>query len=264
MTIEYDPDYPIIVGLAGKAATGKTSVAEAIVPKASFGNDKDGLIWDHIFFAMPLYEFFSIRTKIEGANSQSRKLYAIHETLYNLYGSSPIGNIPHYYEMISLVDKIYNEPLPDTETKPRSFLQNIGDYCRSYDESCFAKWGVRKAQKIHQNYITEAEKEKEDTKPHCILISDVRFRNEAECILSQPNSFLIRFDASDEVRRERIFTRDSVYMTDEQMSHRSEKDLDNISKDLFHIIDSSYINIEEQVKQTIEAIKGKFPIHAKN
>ena len=27
-------DYPIILGLAGKAATGKTSVAEHIVPKA--------------------------------------------------------------------------------------------------------------------------------------------------------------------------------------------------------------------------------------
>lgn len=260
MNSEYDPDFPIIVGLAGKAATGKTAVAESIVPKASFGNERDGIIWDHIFFAMPLYELYSIRTKIQGANVESRQLYSIHEVLYDIYGSSALGNIPKYADFIELVYAIYEESVDFAGSKPRSFLQKVGDYCRQYDENCFASWGIRKARKIYRENLISSE---EDL-PHCILVSDVRFKNEVDHILAQPNSFLIRFEASDEVRRERIFNRDNVYMTDEQMNHRSEKDLDNISQDLFHIIDSSNMTIEDQVQQTVSAIKRKFFSHAKN
>lgn len=259
MNENYDPEKPIIIGLAGKAATGKTSVAETIVPKASFTNERSGVLWDHIFFAMPLYEFYSIRTKIQGSNSQSRKLYAIHEALYDLYGASPLGKIPHYYELISLVDKIYNEPLPNTDTKPRSFLQKVGDYCRSYDEECFAKWGVRKAVKIYNEYVN-AISEEEEIKPHCILISDVRFKNEAEAILAKPNSMVIEFTASDSIRRERIFGRDSVYMTDEQMSHRSELEIDTFKDLITESIDSSELTIEEQSMKTIDIIKKRFGI----
>ena len=44
---------PIIIGLAGKAGSGKTSVAEAIVPKAGFESLRYGMKWDHIFYALP-------------------------------------------------------------------------------------------------------------------------------------------------------------------------------------------------------------------
>lgn len=260
MISEFDFDSPIIVGLAGKAATGKTSVAEAIVPKASFGNDRDGLIWDHIFFAMPLYEIYSIRTKIQGDNQETRQLYAIHEALYNLYGSSALGKIPKYAEFIELVYAIYEEPLDDFGRKPRSFLQKVGDYCRHYDPNCLASWGIRKAKEIYLENQASSEKDL----PHCILISDVRCKNEAEIILSQPNSLLIRFDATEDVRRERIFNRDNVYMTNEQMSHSTEQELDQIPDRLFSVIESSSMSIEEQTKETIKVIKGKFFAHAKN
>jgi cytidylate kinase len=257
MSKKYNPDYPIVVGLAGKAATGKTSVAELIVPKAAFDNVKSGIYWDHIFFAMPIYELLSIRTKIEGANSQSRKLFAIHETLYDLYGNSTLGDIPDYYSFISLVDNIGREPIDTAGAKPRSFLQKVGDFCRAHDPKCFAKWGVRKSYELYREY-TKSLDEDETPNPYCVLISDVRFENEAESILKLPNSMLILFEASDEVRKERIFSRDGIYMTDEQMSHKSEKEIDNFSSLASAIIDSSSMSVEDQAVKTMTIIKEKF------
>lgn len=257
MSRMYNPDYPIVVGFAGKAATGKTSVAEAIVPKASFDNFRSGIYWDHIFFAMPLYELLAIRTKIEGVNSQSRKLFAIHETLYDLYGNTTLGSVPDYHSFISLVDSIGREPLDLEGAKPRSFLQKAGDMCRAHDPKCFAKWGVKKSYELHREYVKSLE-EDEESKPYCVLISDVRFENEAEAILKLPNSMLIMFDASDEVRRERIFSRDGVYMTDAQMSHRSEKEIDNFAHTASATIDSSSMSVEDQAVKTITLIKEKF------
>jgi dephospho-CoA kinase len=264
MTQEYNPNYPIIIGLAGKAATGKTSAAETIVPKASFNNIRDGLMWEHLFFAMPIYELYSIRTKIEGVNSQSRKLYSIHETLYDLYGSSPIGNIPLYDDFIKLVHDIAEEPLNFAGGKPRTFLQSVGDLCRAHDDRCFADWGVRKAYKMYREYIKSTNED--DVKPYCVLISDVRFKNEAEAILSRPNSMIIKYDSSDEIRRERIYDRDGVYMTDQQMSHRSEKEIELFSDLATTVINSSSISVEDQASATMEAVKESFGLktYAKN
>ena len=255
---DYNPDHPIIVGFAGKAATGKTAVAETIVPKASFGTTLNGIVWDHIFFAMPLYELYSIRTKIEGMNSESRKMFATHETLYELYGGSPLGKMPKYKDFIDLVLKINSEPVEHDGSKPRSFLQRVGDYCRYHDEECFAKWGVRKANRIHGEYLFSLDEEKES--PHCIVISDVRFINEAKAILDQPNGIIIKFDASDEIRRNRIFARDSVFMTDEQLSHRSEKEIDQMSDIINVTINSDEMSIEDQVKETVKSIRESFGI----
>lgn len=257
MKKEYNQDHPIILGLAGKAATGKTAVAESIVPKASFGNTNSGIVWDHIFFAMPLYEFYSIRSIIEGMNAESRKLFSIHQALYDLYGNSPLGSMPSYDNFTDLVHKINNERLEFDGNKPRSFLQKVGDYCREYEESCFAKWGTRKAVSIHNEYLNSLDKDEEEI-PHCVIVSDVRFINEAEAILNQPNGIIVQFEASDEVRRNRIFSRDSVFMTDEQMSHRSEKEIDMMSDLVDLVIDSSNIKIEEQVNLTIKAVKESF------
>jgi cytidylate kinase len=264
MRYNYNPSYPIIVGLSGKAATGKTSVAETIVPKASFDNMRDGVIWEHIFFAMPIYELYSSRTKIEGLNAESRKLYSIHETLYDIYGSSPIGNIPSYDDFIKLVHDINAEPLNFAGGKPRTFLQNAGDLCRSHYEKCFSDWGVRKATKMHREYIRSVEED--EAKPYCIFISDVRFRNEAEAILARPNSLIIRYDSSDEIRKERIYNRDGEYMTDEQNAHRSEMEIESFSDLVSTIIDSSSMSVEDQASATMEAVKESFGLktHAKN
>jgi len=69
MTMEkFRDNQPIIIGLAGKAGSGKTSVAESIIPKGSLDATKFGYRWDHLFFALPLYEMYSIKKNIMGAN----------------------------------------------------------------------------------------------------------------------------------------------------------------------------------------------------
>lgn len=250
----YHPSFPIVVGLAGKAATGKTSAAETIVPKASFDVSRSGMVWEHLFFAMPLYELFSIRTKIEGIKSESRKLFSIHETLFDLYGGSALGNIPDYNDFVNLTNSIATKQIQFAGSKPRSFLQEVGDLCRAHDPDCFAKWGVRKAYTQYRDYI-KGLSEEESEKPYCILISDVRFKNEADAILKLPNSMLILFDASEEVRRERIYNRDGVYMTNEQLSHKSEKEIESFYDLASVIIDSSTMSVEEQAAETIKTIK---------
>jgi ABC-type polysaccharide/polyol phosphate transport system ATPase subunit len=91
--IIFKKQQPIIIGLAGRAGSGKTSVAEAIVPKAAFETVKYGMKWDHIFYALPLYEMASSKKNIQGLSSDSRKKYALHDILYEIYGRSSIGMI---------------------------------------------------------------------------------------------------------------------------------------------------------------------------
>lgn len=259
MKKDYDQNYPIILGLAGKAATGKTSVAESIVPKASFAASRQGMLWEHIFFAMPLYEFYSARTKIEGLNSESRKLFSIHQTLYELYGSTPLGSAPPYEEFVDLVKSIGSKPINSYGSKPRSYLQEVGDMCRSYDPNCFAKWGISKANKMFHDYTRSIDDYEEEI-PYCVIISDVRFKNEADAILSSPNGMLIVYDADVNTRQERILNRDGVLMTEEQMSHRSEKEIDLFSHQASAIIDSSSMKVEDQALATMKIVRERFNV----
>ena len=78
--ITFKKQQPIVIGLAGRAGSGKTSVAESIVPKAGFEVLRYGMKWDHIFYALPLYEMASSKKNIQGLNADSRKKYALHDT----------------------------------------------------------------------------------------------------------------------------------------------------------------------------------------
>jgi dephospho-CoA kinase len=73
---------------------------------------------------------------------------------------------------------------------------------------------------------------------------------------------LIAYDASPEVRRERIFNRDGVYMTDEQMSHKSEKEIEIFASSASVTIDSSSMSVEQQAQATIDTIKERFGLAA--
>lgn len=251
--INYNKDYPIVLGLAGKAATGKTSVAEKIVPKGSVSVASTGMAWDHIFFALPLYELASIKRTILGTDKEKRQLFAIHEVLFDIFGGNAMGNIPHYEKFTDLVYTIYHMDIAPEGIKPRTFLQKAGDYCRQYDPDCFATWGVDKAKKIYRSYMS-SESYEENENPMCVIISDVRFLNEANKILQQPNGVVICFDASDEVRNERLIGRDGSLMSDEQKSHRSEKEIDLIKDIADVIIDTDLLSVEEQTSKTIECI----------
>lgn len=245
---------PIILGLAGKAGSGKTSVAEQIVPKGSLEFTKDKIKWDHIFYALPLYELASIKNNIKGINSKSRKLYAIHEVLYDLFGGTPIGPVPDYDDLVHLVREIESMPIEKEKIKPRTFLQQAGDMCRSYRASVFADWAIMKSVRSFRSY-QKSLSEEDSTSPFCMIISDVRYLNEAESILKQPNGMVICFEASKETLDQRLFNRDGHLMSEEQSAHPSENQIENIKNIATSVIYTDEMTLEEQVGATIKTVK---------
>jgi dephospho-CoA kinase len=243
---------PIILGLSGKAGSGKTSVAESIIPKGSMETVKFGINWDHIFYALPLYEMASIKKNIIGFNEESRKLYSLHEVLYEVYGGSSIGNMPHYDILIEKVKQIYNTPVEEEGIKPRTFLQKAGDICREYDANCFSNWAIIKANKIYRNYLKNHDED--NINPMCVIVSDVRYLNEAKNILKQPNGFVISFDADKEVLDERILKRDGAIMNSEQSGHSSEMEAEQVKQVASAIIDTNNMDLKQQVAATLECL----------
>jgi dephospho-CoA kinase len=258
---KYYKEYPLVIGLAGKAASGKTSVAESIVPKASVNPVSNSIIWDHIFFTLPLYEIASIKRTTLGLRQKDRQLFSIHQVLFDLFGGNALGNIPDYRHFTDLVEQIYALPIEQEPLKPRSFLQKAGDLCRLYDPECFAKWVIYKASKMHRSIIS-ADSYEENELPVGIIISDVRFVNEASKILGHPNGMVIYFDASDETRNARMMKRDGMLMTKAQSSHVSEQECDLVKGLASAIINTDNMSMEDQASQTIQIINGYINAYA--
>jgi dephospho-CoA kinase len=258
----YNPNEPIILGLAGKAATGKTSVAEKIVPKAQLTVTDLNIEWDHIFFALPLYEMAAVKRTILGLRQRDRQLYSLHSIVYDLFGGSPIGGVPDYEDLISLVRDIYTLPIEHEDRKPRSFLQKAGDLCREVDPDCFAKWAINKSKSLYRKALEASYESSEEPSPFCVIISDVRFVNEAEHILSQPNGMLVCYEASDEVRDNRILKRDGAYMTEEQKNHKSEHEIDAIKDMASLVVNTDSLSIQEQANLTISLVNSLVGIYA--
>ena len=170
-----------------------------------------------------------------------------------MYGGSPLGDFPDYSDMIDRVNKIYELPIEPEGVKPRTFLQTAGDLCRKDYDNCFAKWAVNKSKKIYSNYI-KSFKEDEQQLPLAVIISDVRFVNEAEEILKHENGVVICFDASEETLNERILKRDGRLMSDEQKGHRSEKEIDLIKEMATVVLKTDSMSIEEQAKATLMSL----------
>lgn len=254
--IDLSKNQPIIIGLAGKAGSGKTSVAESIVPKGSIETIKYGIKWDHIFYALPLYEMASIKKNIQGLNQKRRRMYAIHEALYDLYGGTSLGDIPEYEELTSMVEEIYSMPIEPEGIKPREFLQKAGDVCRKNSPDCFARWAIIKSSRIYRSYVNQVP-EDEQPYPMVVLISDVRYPNEAEHILKQPNGVVICFDASIETLNERIFKRDGKSMKPEHLSHPSENGIEEVKKMSTIVINTDCMSLEDQTEETLKQLKIK-------
>lgn len=256
---------PIILGLSGKAGSGKTSVAESIIPKGSMELIKYGILWDHIFYALPLYEMASIRRNIVGINEESRKLHALHEVLYDVYGGNSIGNMPHYDILVKKVKEIYNLPIDLEGTKPRGFLQQAGDICREFDDNCFSTWGIIKANELYRQFIKRSEdvdKYSDTLTPMCVIISDVRYKNEALSILKQPNGFVISFHADRDTLDDRLIKRDGQLMSSNHSGHSSEQDFDEVKALASAIIDTNNMDLKQQVEATIECLRTGFGANA--
>lgn len=254
--IDLNKNQPIIIGLAGKAGSGKTSVAENIVPKGSIETFRYGIKWDHIFYALPLYEMASIKKNIQGLNQKRRKMYAIHDVLYDLYGGSSLGDIPEYEQLTSMVNDICSMNIEPEGVKPRDFLQKAGDLCRSVSPDCFARWAIMKSSRIYRSYMNQLAEE-EQSHPMAILISDVRYQNEAEHILKQPNGIVVCFDASTETLNDRLFKRDGKLMNPEHSSHPSENGIETVKEIATIVINTDGMSLEEQTEYTLKQLNIK-------
>jgi hypothetical protein len=262
-------DQPIYLGLAGGAATGKTTTADGLAPMAQFMSldDEDPVFWTHLFFAMPLYRMAAIRQKVVGVDAFDRQCYELHEALNDLFK----GYIT-YEETVDTVFELASMECPQ-EGKPRTFLQKAGtEICRTFDPDCFPKWIERKTREEFGQFTVEWEKLNEtrllqwdptslDPKPEYksrhfgVVISDTRFKNECAFIKKQTNGFLVKFTVRPEVAQERLYNRDGVYMTDEQLNHASEKGLLEVPDDWFDaIIDTSDMTKKEQIQATKEIV----------
>jgi cytidylate kinase len=261
MSETFKENYPIIIGLAGRAGSGKTSVAEKICPKGSMFSSvnisqDNSIVWKHIFYALPLYELASIKKNTKGVNEKSRKMYAIHEVLYDIYGGSPIGFVPPYEKLVQMVLKIESMPIESEETKPRDFLQKAGDLCRSHRQSCFSDWAIMKSTILYKQYIKDLQ-EDNSVNPFAVIISDVRFENEADAILKQPNGMVIVFDAEEQTLHERIIKRDGRPLSVEQMNHPSEKQIDIVKAKATYTMKTDDMSLEEQTFNTLKLITNK-------
>lgn len=257
-TKRFIPGKPIILGLCGQAATGKTAVADILAPMGMYiPEENHHTQWDHLFFAMPLYELASIRRKIQGELARDRMLFEIHNVLYDLFGGSPLYGVPKYGKFTKFVKAIVDLSIDmDESVKPRSFLQQAGSMCREIDKDCFVKWTKKMITK--RGLIADDE----DLDYICV-VSDVRLPNEAKFIAESPNGVVIKFEASPEVREKRLLNRDGFLLTSTQAEHVSEQ-IDNIKpKHIFATINSDDMTPKEQAQATkdllsqlIESIPG--------
>jgi len=242
-------DTPIVVGISGLAGAGKTSTAEGIVPGKIVHMPPEA-VWDHMFFAMPLYSLASIRRNTLGENSIDRQLYQTMEKFLDIF-VSPIYGGPSFDRLVNIVKETVAMPLPlNKDLKPREFLQDVGYLARQEDPDCFAKFMDRKIKRRRKEFDRE--------KPYIVLVSDLRYPNEAEMIRKYDNSLIIKLDASPENRADRLTKRDGKTMTLEELSHESESFYNEIVEDV--IINTNDTTLDEQIEIARDIIVGKFNI----
>lgn len=243
---QYDSDYPIIVGLSGLAGSGKTSTASTIITSVPA---QSTISWEHLYHAMPLYEFAAIKTKTIGQDVESRQLHVIHDMLRDLFRSTV-----SYEDMVELAYDIYAMPI-DKEGKPRDFLQALGSLLRSYDVDVFSNWVLNRSNQLFRQWRSITDEEDRDN-PFIVLVSDLRMLNEIKNIKNTPNGIVIRFAASEEVRSDRLYSRDSKLLTPEQQAHETE--MESQTEEFLSYVDleinTDNMTLEDQALKTVEHI----------
>lgn len=241
---------PIVVGLAGKAGSGKSTVANAIAPIGQVLDENTNIMWTHLYYAIPLYRMATTRQKIEGMGAASRQSYEIHDVLRELFGTRL-----DYEELVDLVYEVMATPCEPDGVKPRSFMQQVGTrVCRGIDEHVFVRWMKHKIAMECRIY------DYPETVQQGIVISDARFYDECELIKSYANSKLIRLDVSPTVAAARIAQRDQTAPDPEMSKHISENSLLSVPDDWYDaIIDTDGLSVKEQILAVKNIINP--PIH---
>jgi len=256
--MRFSQGHPIIIGLCGKAGTGKTVSANALVPEGSVRHT-DLYWWDHKFLAIPLYEMATLRRELAKAKKGEERIkHETHAVLLDLFGKSVLYGLPDYDDFVELVFDICSVDIDlNPDRKPRSFLQDVGSICRAMDKDVFVKWMIR-------SIIRDAAWADENEHQYICIVSDVRMPNEAQGIIEQPNGVVIKFTASEEVRTNRLLNRDGFLLTSKQASHESERVNDIPSEFITYTLDTDPLSIEQQAKQVIKIAEVELGITLQN
>jgi cytidylate kinase len=263
----FNDSKPIILGIAGKAGTGKSTIGSYLAPMgriaSSFQQENEGfypIFWDHLSFAMPLYRISSIRTGIQGSNRDDRIKYEILDTVLDSFGKSPLFGAPPFQNLIQMVNQLATYPCPQDGSKPRAFLQYAGDVFREEDSHVLIKLMARKIRDINTRFRQDvdqvlADHDEEGTdevlipKVPGIVVTDVRTRDEAAFLLQQENIILIKLECDDATRFARLSERDGEGIeTLTTRNHETEQQLNTIPDDWFNvIIDTTEMDATEMV-----------------
>jgi hypothetical protein len=251
--MNFNPEHPIVVAFAGNAGAGKTSTANAIVPPATvnFSDNRPDIVWDHLFFAMPIYDMVVVKTMIEGYNVKDRMLFGLHDIVYDL-----LQRRCAYDDCIELVYDLFSLPCVAPEgDKPRTFMQTAGDLCRGLFEGCFADKAIRTINQRFAQTSSDYMRYEEDPPISFNIISDLRMVSELEVVKRQPNNVVIKFTADQEELDRRIIARSGQPLTEEQKNHKSEAELLSIPDDAYDIIvDTTTLTLRDQAAMVKEAI----------
>lgn len=265
---EFDPEKPLVLGIAGRSGVGKSALADVLAPRARISDlNAEKIRWTHLFYAMPLYELASIRRTVQGTAAKDRQKYQVHALLTDVFGSSPLFGAPPYSKLVEMVEEIVSLPFPTDGSKPKEFMQKAGtDIVRAWDENAWVNWMRNKITKEFLAFRSEnptpdyADEDEEEVigkeKLFGVVVSDVRFGNEAKLITEQPNGILIKLEADDEELAERQSKRDGRTLTPEMLKHPSEG-LAEIPEEWYDlVVDNTNLSIKETVEVVVELLES--------
>lgn len=124
--------------------------------------------------------------------------------------------------------------------KPRTFLQRYGDLCREeFGDDIFERVFELRFNKLLQERIPSLEE-----KHILFMCDDLRFKGEQD-LLNKLNFKIIRIDADDEVRKERLAE------TFVNTSHRSEQELIKIKPDVVIVNNHSPMDFYAELEKVV-------------
>jgi hypothetical protein len=240
----------VVVGLNGKAGSGKDTVADALVAERGFTK---------MSFAEPCYRITKLLTAMnQGDLAAPFELFSLILDLFGGPTKSPsldvvthvvLNDLPFLAKEHDLYTDMANNK------KPRKFLQQMAtEYFRAYNENIWADYLVRslmnklraeieeKMNRIEQIELDESSRTSSKTDYlYQYVISDVRFENEIESLrrvceiasktISGMNasSYIIKLKIDEKDASDRIAQRDLLDATTavSTFNHSSEGDIDD-------------------------------------
>lgn len=237
--------------ISGKAGSGKTTTAVGLCGDATRVQTRQGnniIEWDKMALAQPLKEMIAIKRDISEAD---RRLYQLHSIVSGLYSDSPLYGAPPYDELVSMVHEIDKMGLGNYLDNYRSFQQNAADIIRAVDPDAFSKTLFNKAV-LKTSEIDRATEEfelKGINYHRVLLVSDLRFDNEAEFFKKNLGVHIYELKASKEVRQSRLLERDGGLPSKKNMKHNGEQ---GISKKYVDLSIKTDTMVEADVIATIK------------